>query len=206
MDKTMLLPIIWMSYGNDPDKMNDLKRMIYNLKMQRSEILLRIGTIYHGTVHHFGEESSSKVLQKPNSFMGALADLEKVLKELGKVQSAGIKNNLIEILFWCDGVKLYHISNDGEVVSSLEDFTLRIVRLGGSFGKNLDETIFLQLIKSAHSTVVIGSEIGPGVDNVHDDFGSQEDTSIIYPLIPGVSPCFRTEYKHLKQFIHLNNK
>lgn len=191
-------------------KMRDLKKMIYNFKMQRSEILLRIGTIYRKS-----EEPEEKNKRKLSSESGAgdavkrrartYVELEKVLKELGKVQpTPNDKSPLIEILFCCNGVNLYYIESNGEVVSSLEDFALRVVRLGEDFEKNLDETIFLQLIKSADSTIVIGTEIteeptgeeaSGGAEGEASGGEPQVDPSFIYPLIPGVSPVFRTKYK-----------
>lgn len=129
-------------------------------------------------------------------------ELEKVLKEIGKIQPAN--NSVIEILFCCSGVKLYYIESNGEVVSSLEDYALRIVRLGCDFELNLDETIFLQLIKTSDSSIDIGHEIterqAGETEEVAEDQaagGSDEvqvDPSFIYPLIPGVSPCLRTKF------------
>lgn len=185
-------------------KMHDLKKMIYNFKMQRSEILLRIGTIYRKS-----EEPEEQNKRKLSGETGAgetvkrrartYVELATVLKELGKVQPTPMdKSPLIEILFCCNGVNLYYIESNGEVVSSLEDFALRIVRLGEDFEKNLDETIFLQLIKSADSTIVIGQEITDEPTGEEASGGDaqepQVDPSFIYPLIPGVSPCFRTKF------------
>lgn len=218
IDKAMLLPIS-MPLGDDDEenkeieeKMKDLKKMVYNFKMQRSEILLRIGTIYR---KNEGESESHKrkastespavsIEGTPKRRTRTYVELEKVLKELGKVQpSESADNKLIEILFCCNGVKLYYIESNGEVVSSLEDFALRIVRLGGDFEKNLDETIFLQLIKCSESAIDIGEDVAEHKDEIsisNDEAagGIDEtqavDPSFIYPLIPGVSPCYRTKF------------
>lgn len=177
-----------------------------------SEILLRIGTIYRKSEQEasdtmkrkFSVESASSGQGSSKRRARTYVELEKVLKEIGKIQPTDTTQNpLIEILFCCEGVKLYYIESNGEVVSSLEDFALRIVKLGDDFEKNLDETIFLQLIKSSDSTIDIGTEIteaeaiapyeqeeaSGGADGV------QGDPSFIYPLIPGVSPCVRTKFK-----------
>lgn len=186
------------------EKMKDLKKMIYNFKMQRSEILLRIGTIYRKieeAPETYERKASTDTTPNDNQKRRArtYVELEKVLKEIGKI-APNESNNLIEILFCCNGVKLYYIESNGEVVSSLADFALRIVKLGSDFEKNLDETIFLQLIKSADSTIDIGQEVteNPVDETVAEGAcGSEEshaDTSFIYPLIPGVSPCFRTKF------------
>lgn len=196
-------------------KMADLKRMIYNFKMQRSEILLRIGTLYRKNEER--EEMSMSNKRKASTDVPpsdesqkrrarTYVELEKVLKEIGKVTPHEVdKDNLIEILFCCSGVKLYYIEANGEVVSSLEDFALRIVRLGADFTKNLDETIFLQLIKTSDSSLEIGqdtieiTEVSSEDESVEGAVGGSEepqvDPSFIYPLIPGVSPCFRTKFK-----------
>lgn len=187
-------------------KMKDLKKMIYNFKMQRSEILLRIGTIYRKSEDEEVESNKRKLSSdsqdQPKRRARTYNELEKVLKEIGKVTPHDIEmNNLIEILFCCNGVKLYYIESNGEVVSSLEDFALRIVRLGADFELNLDETIFMQLIKTSDSSIEIGNEVIEQVEGAGDSEaagGSSEqpqvDPSFIYPLIPGVSPCFRTQF------------
>jgi Senescence-associated protein len=144
-----------------------------------------------------------------------------VLKDIGKIQPVN-RTNLIEILFCCNGVKLYYIESNGEVVSSVDDdYALRIVRLGCDFELNLDETIFLQLIKTSDSSIDIGQEITEHQTDEKAEICSEEatsdeaasadqattgdqaaggndevpnDPSFIYPLIPGVSPCFRTKF------------
>lgn len=174
--------------------------------MQRSEILLRIGTIFRKTEQEENEavkpESSSSETTKRRA--RTYLELEKVLKELGKVQPTdSVKTPLIEILFCCEGVKLYYIESNGEVVSSLEDFSLRIVKLGDDFEKNLDESIFLQLIKASDSAIDIGTEMSeeeasaPYEQTENEAAGGvdeHQDPSFIYPLIPGISPFVRTKF------------
>lgn len=198
-----MLPITMPSSSDENEslkietQMKDLKKMIYNFKMQRSEILLRIGTIYRKSeepskpndiTESSNSSNQSSQKRRPRTYF----ELEKVLKEIGKVQPNN-RDNLIEILFCCDGVKLYYIENNGEVVSSLQDFILRIVRLGCDFELNLDETIFLQLIKTSDTTVDVGEEANEGAAAASSSEESV-DPSFIYPLIPGVSPCFRTKF------------
>ncbi|CRK97448.1 CLUMA_CG010837, isoform A [Clunio marinus] len=210
IDKAMATSISMPSNDNVEEssnietKMKDLKKMIYNFKMQRSEILLRIGTIYRkkeDEVESLKRKTSVESLESSGNTSKRRArtyeELEKVLKELGKVQSADKEtNNPIEILFCCNGVKLYYIESNGEVVSSLEDTALRIVKLGCDFDKNLDETIFLQLIKTSDSSIDIGHEISENQqteEEINEAVGGVEshvDPSFIYPLIPDVSPCF----------------
>ena len=144
-------------------------------------------------------ENTTVVSKLPNKRARTYDELESVLKDIGKVQQ-GTENhdNILEILFCCKGVKLYYIEANGEVVSSLEEFVLRIIRLGSDFEKNLDETIFLQLIKTSETSIEIGQEVAENGESssskeneVHEQ---QQDPSFVYPLIPGVSPLFRTKF------------
>lgn len=198
----MLLPI---SFPADADeevqvKIKDLKKIIYNFKMQRSEILLRIGTIFHRR-----DELETQEIKKPRMTEVGISnklrnrtygELEDVLKNLGKLKpDEKSTSSIIEIIFCCNGVKLYYIENNGDVVSSVEDHVLRIIRLGSDFEKNLDETVFLQLIRSCDSSIEIGEEIREEEASTSDASEDNHDPSFIYPLIPGVSPLFRTNFK-----------
>ncbi|KAL7038254.1 hypothetical protein ACKWTF_009523 [Chironomus riparius] len=209
IDKAMNIPI---SFPNtqDPEEINekikDLKKIIYNFKMQRSEILLRIGTIYRRKE----DEDNAAFIKKrkaedttangsPKRRARTYNELESVLKDIGKVQqSAETRENILEILFCCGGVQLYYIEANGEVVSSFEEYVLRIIRLGSDFEKNLDETIFLQLIKTSETSIEIGQDVAEcstSRENEKDVQEQQQDPSFVYPLIPGVSPLFRTKFK-----------
>lgn len=118
----------------------------------------------------------------------------------------------LELLFSCDGAKFYRIKATGEVTSELDDSTFRIVRLEKDDNKHLDSTIFLQVIQTKQATRIenveeplleldegslsptstsIASQTGDGDGAVG---GETCDPSWVYPLIPGVSPCYRTEY------------
>lgn len=191
------------------DKIKDLKKIIYNFKMQRSEILLRIGTIYRRIEDEDNENFMKKrkaedtpANESPKRRARTYNELESVLKDIGKVQqSAENHDNILEILFCCGGVHLYYIEANGEVVSSLEPFVLRIIRLGSDFEKNLDETIFLQLIKTSETSIEIGQEVAENGESStsketeKEVQEQQQDPSFVYPLIPGVSPLFRTKFK-----------
>lgn len=190
------------------EKIKDLKKIIYNFKMQRSEILLRIGTIYRRKENEDNKnfmlkrkaEEELPTQEPTKSRARTYNELESVLKDIGKVQQGTeIHDNILEILFCCAGVKLYYIESDGEVVSSLEEFVLRIIRLGSDFEKNLDETIFLQLIKTSETSIDIGEEASENGESSSmaekkELSEQQPDPSFVYPLIPGVSPLFRTKF------------
>lgn len=205
IDKAMLLPI---SFPDNADeeiqvKIKDLKKIIYNFKMQRSEILLRIGTIFRRKDDEDSQEIKKPKMTEATDLTPGISnklrnrtygELEDVLKNLGKLtpdkESA---RSIIEIIFCCNGVKLYYIENNGDVVSSVEDHDLRIIRLGSDFERNLDETVFLQLIRSSHASIEIGEEVNEASSSCSGS--ASEDPSFVYPLIPGVSPLFRTNFK-----------
>lgn len=204
----MLMPISFPDEDLNEDvkqKIKDLKKIIYNFKMQRSEILLRIGTIFRRKDDE--ENEGIKKVKMSDSSEGISSrmrartynELEDVLKNLGKLKhDESSQSNIIEILFCCDSVKLYYIESNGDVVSNIEDFVLRIIRLGSDFEKNLDETIFLQLIKTSETSIEVGEEIDenhPEPSTSTEMTQQDVDPSFVYPLIPGVSPLFRTNFK-----------
>lgn len=110
----------------------------------------------------------------------------------------------LELLFSCDGVKFYRIRPTGEVTQEFDESTIRIVRMEKDDNKNLDSTIFIQAIQTCHTIRIEHAEaplLELGDIEMQTDTGTQtevddttSDPSWIYPLIPGVSPCYRTEY------------
>ncbi|CAO1410177.1 unnamed protein product [Diamesa tonsa] len=197
-------------------KWNLCKNLIYNMKCNRGEVMLRIGTLYRNSdklelenlsenkrkISSQSSSSTESPAKRPRTYM----ELAQTLKELSKFESTE-DQNLVDLLFACDGVKLYYIESGGDVISSLEDFVLRIVRIGCDAEKNLEETLFLQVIKSTENCVDIGVEVSDepakedgeasGFTKVEEESDFEEvnqDASFIYPLVPGVSPCFRTDY------------
>lgn len=210
IDQAMTIPLSFPSTHESDDideKIKDLKKIIYNFKMQRSEILLRIGTIYRRKEYEDNENFMKKRKMDESSIEShktrarTYNELESVLKDIGKVPNNADSNesNVLEILFCCNGVKLYYVESDGEVVSSLEEYVLRIIKLGHDFEKNLDETIFLQLIKTSETRIEIGQEPNEqgesSTNGTKQETEQQADPSFVYPLIPGVSPLFRTKFK-----------
>lgn len=190
-------------------QMKDLKKMIHSFQMQRSEILLRVGTIYKKlenlaeaeSSHQSRKNSDTATTEELHRRPRTYAELEHALKKIGRLDYDKRCKQQMEILLCCNGVKLYYIENNGEVVSSLENFILRIVRLGCDFELNLDETIFLQLIcQTSENSSEIGKEaveVDEAISLEHHLPSSEEQTidqSFIYPLIPGVTPCLRTKF------------
>lgn len=162
------------------------------------------------------ENSSSK---RPRTFMElaeALQNLEYDPNDLSNLPS------VLELLFACENVKLYRINVNGEVSTASESSTLRIIRLDQDICQNFEANYFMQIIPSSVAEEIQpdddaldddGENIENGVET--DDFeiiednptpvkksranespkpNDKSDSSLIYPLFPGVSPCFRTEY------------
>lgn len=203
------------------DQFSEATKIVHKLKCARGEVLIRIGTLYRNADKRQNEElfpskrsdsissGSLKSVMRPRTF----AELAEALRSMQNNSQS--LSNLIELLFSCEGVKLYYIENRGEVTSSLEDTTLRIVRIGADEDKHLEETIFIQIIKTSDSyPIEIAQESKEASPNKSEEFvfvqeengvtkeydgGKQEDNctvdpSFIYPLLRGISPCYRTEF------------
>ena len=103
------------------------------------------------------------------------------------------------MVFAHDNVQQYFISPDGSVTSSSEPERMQIVQFSGKKMNTLNNSLsFLSL--------VIGM-VKPLSDNElslkpppEDSQGNRPPAylqvgSWIYPLVPGVSPCFRTSFR-----------
>lgn len=209
IDEALATPV---ALPEDEDSMdetwNRALEMIQKMKRSRAEILLRIGTLSakidpKGEIKAANNGTSETVDGRPRTF----AELADALRHL----EYGVDEipNTLELLFLCEGVKLYSISASGEVTTADECNTLRIVRLEKDATKNLDATYFMQIIKSSVATQI---NIADETSNVENATKSAEkgaealasaaskpseqrtDGSFIYPLVPKASPCFLTEY------------
>uniref|UniRef100_A0A182N619 Senescence domain-containing protein n=1 Tax=Anopheles dirus TaxID=7168 RepID=A0A182N619_9DIPT len=187
--------------------------MIHKLKRTRGEVLQRIGQLggTGGAVGQGGELSSGSV---PEQRPWTYSELAMALREMSDEQHEPA--SALELLFSCDGVQMYHIEPDGVVSRTMADSTLRIVRIEGDERRQLQATVFLQVIETRQATRIENAEEpleqdpeagteGPGsrdppVDEVEveEEFESEAEQPpvgfLLYPLIPGVSPCYRTEY------------
>ncbi len=109
-------------------------------------------------------------------------------EELRKIRVKDTKSiDMIELLFSCEGVRMFFISDTGSVTTSPEDSTLRIVELAENVEKKLEKLYFLQILEKPHATDL--SEL----QDVSNE-SMANDISWVYPLYPGTSPCFRTEF------------
>lgn len=190
-------------------------KMIQKMKRSRAEILLRVGTLttklypkdeVPPTVNFDDLDETAAVEGRPRTF-SELADALKNLKF-----DADQMPNSLELLFLCDGVKLYHVAATGVVTTNDESSTLRIVRLEADKAQNVQATYFMQIIRSsvAEPIVEISDEENESNRDVDGATGtsseavllpqktstesSSHDNSLIYPLIAGASPCFLTEF------------
>lgn len=174
-------------------------QMIHKLKQTRAEVLQRIGTLTNNIEPLEIVSYTSTTVAKENCRPRTYHELARALSEM-KLDETSSKNKL-ELLFSCDGVRLYHIEGNGKVTTTSEKSLLRIVTIAEDEEKQLDATMFLQIICSADAIIIENvetfekSEPSPSTSSFSlEDSLDHSDGSWIYPLVPGVSPCFRTDY------------
>ncbi|XP_052866200.1 protein spartin [Anopheles cruzii] len=135
--------------------------------------------------------------------------------EDGSSASSSSSSPHLELLFSCPGVQVYYIEPDGVVSHSMADSTLRIVRIEADERRRLQETVFLQVIETRAATRIECAEEPLLVEveevqeattdppaarvTVVEEVSEERECPppaafFLYPLIPGVSPCYRTEY------------
>lgn len=221
IDEALATPV---ALPDDPNDVDDTwqsgLKIVKMLKRTRGEVLHRIAILQPSTsqsnVSKMPSEQSNGAQTRPRTFMElaeALQNLEFNFMDPMKLPK------VLELLFSCQGVKLYHINVNGEVTTTDESSTLRIVRLDRDVTQNFDATYFMQIIRSsAVEEIQIDdvenedAELDNAIENDDDDDievldekplakkvrenspTKVVDTSLIYPLVPGVSPCFRTEF------------
>lgn len=220
IDDALATPV---ALPEDPDDVDETwllgLRIVKMLKRTRGDVMHRIVILSPTTTesnmnHEQLLAELNGATKRPRTFM----ELAEALQNL-EVDFSDTKHlpNVLELLFSCDGVKLYHINVNGEVTTADESSTLRIIRLDQDITQNLDSTYFMQIIRSSAA-----EEIQPDIIDLHDDEMDNDindnddvnelidkssaksigenpspkniDTSLIYPLVPGVSPCFRTKF------------
>uniref|UniRef100_A0A336LPY1 CSON009723 protein n=1 Tax=Culicoides sonorensis TaxID=179676 RepID=A0A336LPY1_CULSO len=189
---------------------DDALKMVNKMKGAREEILIRVAAVDKGLEKQKEKESKSSPVEinAVNTRPRTYEELAQALREMqvNQLNSA----NFFELLFSCDGVKFYCIKATGDVTSELDDSTFRIVRVEKDENKHLDSTIFLQVIKTKQTIRIEDAEVpllelddcvsssskssACQTEDGAPGEGESCDPSWIYPLIPGVSPCYRTEY------------
>ncbi|XP_031636809.1 protein spartin [Contarinia nasturtii] len=221
IDEALATPV---ALPEDPDDVDDTwllgLKIVKALKRTRGEVLHRIAILSPSTSQsnvstrdRMPLEQSNGAKKRPRTFMElaeALQNLEFNLNDPKELPS------VLELLFSCEGVKLYHINVNGEVTTTDDSSTLRIVRLDQDLNQHFDATYFMQIIRSlAAEEIQQGFDDGEDKDTELDNtIGNDDDldeipstkkvrentptkaidSSLIYPLVPAVSPCFRTEF------------
>lgn len=220
IDNALATPV---ALPDDPDHVDETWRSAVNivqmLKRTRGEVMHRIAILSPTTSQSEDsnmqcdrEPSPTEIdgkTKRPRTFSELATELKNMEIDFNDTQNLP---SVLELLFLCHGVKLYRINANGEVTTTDESLTLRIVRLDQNVTQNLDATYFMQIIpSSAAETIDLsqGSEANAeqAEQSEHDDGKQPElkkiregtpskkiDTSLIYPLVHGVSPCFRTEF------------
>lgn len=181
-------------------------KMIQKMKRSRADVVLRVGALTNqldprDETAAVIEPNVASVEGRPRTF----GELGEALKHL-QYTDDDVPNTL-ELLFLCDGVKLYHIAPSGEVTTADDSSTLRIVRLEQDVVRNLQTAYFMQIICSSVAAPIIEEPIS---DEENEDGAAgggaaalvaanalqnvNVDSSLIYPLVRGASPCYLTDY------------
>lgn len=208
IDEALLTPVALPDETDDLDETWHLAlEMIQKMKRTRAELIRRIGILSPSTsnqnnfVDKNGDSNTEHVVkERPRTFL----ELAEALQNFEYDFNSDELPTVLELLFLCEGVKLYHINVHGEVTTADELSTLRIIRLDQDLTQKLEATYFMQIIRSSATTTIQIDESLNGIDNnIENDISctslpkqtnEKADISIIYPLVPGVSPCFRTDY------------
>lgn len=220
IDHALATPV---ALPDDPDDVDETwhsaVNIVQKLKRARGEVMHRVAilspTTSQADAANDREPSPDGIdgkSKRPRTFSELATELQTLEIDLNDTQNLP---NVLELLFACHGVKLYRINANGEVTTTDESSTLRIVRLDQNVTQNLDATYFMQIIPSSAAECIDLSDESnadeKGDRNEHDDAdddGKQPkskkvressppkkiDTSLIYPLVLGVSPCFRTDF------------
>lgn len=211
IDNALATPVALPEDSDDVDETwRSAVNIVQKLKRTRGEVMHRIAVLSpttsqgedtNGAQRDRDSSSPDGNTKRPRTFSELATELQTLEIDLNDTQNLP---NVLELLFACHDVKLYRINANGEVTTTDDSSTLRIVRLDQNVTQNLDATYFMQIIPSNHAESFELSEDS----NERDDDAKQPelkksregtppkkiDTSLIYPLVPGVSPCFRTEF------------
>lgn len=215
IDNALATPV---ALPDDPDDVDETwhsaVELVQMLKRSRGEVMHRIANLSPSTSQ--AEDASAQSdrelspdgkSKRPRTFSELATELKNLEIDLNATENLP---SVLELLFACHGVNLYRINANGEVTTTDESSTLRIVRLDQDVTQNLDATYFMQIIpSSAAETIDLTGDVGSVTidQNALDDDKQPEskktrestspkqvDTSLIYPLVHGVSPCFRTDF------------
>lgn len=244
IDDALATPVALPENPDEIDETWNLAlKMIQKMKRTRAELVQRVGTLSpttsKPTITTMDERAPA---MRARTFSELAEDLQNMEMNMDQLPS------VLELLFLCEGVKLYHITNTGEVTTTAENCTLRIIRMDQDVIRHLEATYFMQIIRTSMArpikdltenlvelttstettadeqikanlsakaalptevtqdqeqaatlTNLLEEETGDAVRTITEVSSEKEtfkkyDSSLIYPLIPGASPCFRTDY------------
>lgn len=226
IDEALATPV---AVPDDPEEIDDswhhTLKTVQSLKRMRGELVHRIGQLAPSTSSN-GEPSANTSSSAHPTNTSRPRTFVELAEALRNIETSDIENlpTVLELLFACDGVSLYHIKANGEVSTESAASTLRIIRLDQDIQQNLDATYFMQIIRTAAAETIQSDADNDGVvfngveptESVQEegaaalehDFSNDVpakkirantppksiDTSLVYPLVPGVSPCYRTDF------------
>uniref|UniRef100_A0A182IMF4 Uncharacterized protein n=1 Tax=Anopheles atroparvus TaxID=41427 RepID=A0A182IMF4_ANOAO len=224
IDETLAIPVEVPDLGvqgQNDDSWQQAIGMIHKLKRTRGEVLQRVGQVgggggASGTGAGDGgtERQQDTAGGRPWTYTELAMALQEMTDEQSSESTKGATTNeaRLELLFSCDGVQMYYIEPDGVVSRTMADSTLRVVRIEGDERRMLQSTVFLQVIET-RDTIRIENAEEPLEEEPEPEGGSPDDKEgpsppipaeeqsaeepfgfLLYPLIPGVSPCYRTDY------------
>lgn len=156
IDEALAIPVEIPDNFQKDESWNKAVKMIHKMKCTRGEVLQRIGQI--GSKMDQQEAEAAKNVEGGAAAAAAGAvgggdnlrprtynELAQALREMQCSNEQVGGPNILELLFSCDGVKMYYIEPDGVVSRTLDDSTLRIVRIEKDDVKKLESTVFLQV-------------------------------------------------------------
>lgn len=215
IDNALATPVALPDDPNDVDETwRSAVKIVQMLKRTRGDVMHRIAILSPTTsqaddataqADHESSPDASGSSKRPRTFSELGTELKNLEIDFNDVDNLP---SVFELLFACHGVRLYRINANGEVTTSDESSTLRIVRLDQDVTQNLDATYFMQIIPSSAAEVIdLSEDASAKATDLIDDAQQPEskklretvpskkiDASLIYPLVHGVSPCFRTEF------------
>ncbi|GAB0094947.1 spartin [Sergentomyia squamirostris] len=184
---------------NSDENYRKAVKMIYRLKDVKPKIVTRLETI-------------EKILEERKLRENNPTTFSLLVKALNEVQtSPGSPDVHRELVFCCEDVKFYNIKQDGMVTLSLDNTLLEIYKYKKATSTNESEeeesdgTFFMQITKTSEPILApavqenVDGELSSVEETAKDDTDDQKARTLAeivwtYPLLPGVSPCFRTRF------------
>lgn len=164
-------------------------KMISQLQNTKPEIELRI-------------EILTRCLEEKRLKEGNPTTFSELVRALKEVENSPETCDVTrELVFCCENVKFYSIKQDGNVTLTLDNTLLEIWKYtkATSIAADADRgTFFMQITKTSEPVLAAAVKNAAAADeeNTDPNIPDKNLAEIIwtYPLLPGVSPCFRTRF------------